>query len=247
MLIIFDLDDTLIDTSSILIPHKIQQCINEINDSGLIHNNFQEDFSKNIEEYNNELLDLCMNSSDGATALNCFLSKLNLNGYLSKDSSKLLLEKCKGIYYSSPSKEIEFKEMGGAKELINSIKDEHDLIIITKGHPETQLQKISSLKLEPNSFKKIVMTQNYDKTEHYENIMKEFNQKPENILVCGDKFNTDLLPAKNLRMKTVHARFGRGKLVPKESIDSDYSIENLFEMKEIIDKLSVQQIHKNKN
>ena len=64
--------------------------------------------------------------------------------------------------------------------------------------------------------------------------MKEFNYKPGNILVCGDKFNTDLLPAKNLGMKTVHARFGRGKLIPKEFINSDYSVEKLSEIKDIV-------------
>ncbi len=238
MLIIFDLDDTLIDTSSTLIPHKIKICLNEINNSGLIHKNLQKDFSNNLDIHNNELLDLCMNSSDGTTALNCFLSKLNLKGYLSKEGSNHLLNKCKKIYYSLPNEDVKFREIEGANNLINSIKEQHDLVIITKGHSETQLQKISSLYLEPNSFKKIVITQNYDKTEHYERIMKEFNYKPENILVCGDKFNTDLLPAKNLGMKTLHARFGRGKLVPKEYVNSDFSVENLAEIKLIIDNLS---------
>ncbi|MBT3835893.1 HAD family hydrolase, partial [Candidatus Woesearchaeota archaeon] len=80
----------------------------------------------------------------------------------------------------------------------------------------------------------------YDKLDSYKKILKELQFEPENSMVIGDKYKTDLLPAKTLGIKTVHMKWGKGKIiVPKEN-EVDYIISDLHEIPKIVSELCKQ-------
>ena len=91
--------------------------------------------------------------------------------------------------------------------------------------------------INPEVFKKIIISADYYKKEQYSLLLHEFRCKPSQALVCGDKFDTDLLPAKELNMKTVQIMFGRARKVPRGIIEPDYTIYKLEELLPLIEKL----------
>jgi FMN phosphatase YigB (HAD superfamily) len=53
-------------------------------------------------------------------------------------------------------------------------------------------------------------------------------------MVCGDRISIDLSPAKELGLRTVHIRTGRGFQQMQPASDVDFAIGKLNELKEII-------------
>ena len=62
----------------------------------------------------------------------------------------------------------------------------------------------------------------------------KYDIEPGNVVVIGDKFKTDLIPAKELGMKTIHMQWGRGKVFLPQKGDVDYSVEALHEVVSIV-------------
>lgn len=55
-----------------------------------------------------------------------------------------------------------------------------------------------------NEFK----TENSSKQEFFESLMKKHNVKPDEVLIIGDSYKHDIIPAKNLKMNYYHCKNG---------------------------------------
>ena len=213
MLIIFDLDDTLIDTSGSVTPFKLEKVIEAMVGRSAT--------SVELASLLSEDAALC----SSLAAVESYGSK---NGCTPTQIQQGI------VALNAPLPEgFVVKLTPGAKEVIEEMKPKGILALVTVGHSPFQLDKLKKAGIEASSFSKINVLQNATKKSAYMEIAEEFSVSPEAVWVCGDRIKTDLLPAHELGFNTVHMRWGRGKNVVQEPW-IDYSIGSLTELKDII-------------
>ena len=217
-LIIFDLDDTLIDTygSALLIKMKI--ALTKMVSAGLKINDFEESYRRLLE-----LNETCFN---GTEALKSFLHEVN-----AEDN---FLEIGKDYYYGKSEQDYEINPLPNALTVLSELSQDNCLALVTFGDEEEQFRKMNKAGIKETLFKKIIITQDYNKKNEYLKIIGRFNFLPENVIVVGDKVDSDLIPAKKLGMVAVHMQWGRGKLFKPKDGEADYSINNLNELINIV-------------
>ena len=64
--------------------------------------------------------------------------------------------------------------------------------------------------------------------------MKELNHSAQETLVVGDRYETDLIPGKNLGTKVAWIPWGRGKINPPKESDVDYIVDDLSKIVDIV-------------
>ncbi len=121
----------------------------------------------------------------------------------------------------------------GAKDILGYFFSKYPLVIVTGGYPPFQREKMEKAGLEPTIFSKIAIPEDSNKRPLYEGLPKEFSIKPEKIWVCGDRIAMDLEPAHELGFKTIHMRWGRGKMENRADW-IDHAISTLSELKGLI-------------
>jgi putative hydrolase of the HAD superfamily len=217
-LIIFDLDDTLIDTSSCSIPIKLKEALDAMIKAGLSVRSFDEALEL--------LLSINKTASNGKEALKMFLSELGR-------FDNTLFDVGVRTYYGSVES-IKINPLPWAIELLEELSNFFDLALVSMGDTSEQLAKLSSAGISPSLFKSIVFTQQYNKKEQYDMLSTALGYDSSVVLVCGDKFKTDLLPAQELGMKTVWMRNGRGVHEKVFNGKPDFVITSLCELRGVI-------------
>jgi FMN phosphatase YigB (HAD superfamily) len=222
MLIIFDLDDTLLETSDILIPNNLSYALKEMQKAGLETND--QDFNQ-LHEH---LLQINKTTKNGKQTIIKFLNKINQNNNPQISTIGI------NAYYKNPNCEIKIKQetLSILKELKNN---NINLAIVSHGDEVIQTKKIDQNNLKP-LFNQIIITNTYNKLNQYKylmNLQEYYNQE---IIVVGDKFETDLLPAAQLNLTTIHMQKGRGIKDFIGKSQSDYCIKHINELLPIIEK-----------
>lgn len=217
MLIIFDLDDTLIDTSGSVTPFKMKECVKTLIKSGVDI----PDFSKAYQE----LLDLNARSPRSKDALEQFATSYHAT---SCQIEKSLLE-----LVSPLPADFKVQTTPFAKEILNYYGSLCPIALVTGGHPPFQRDKLEKAGIEVSVFSMIAIPEDSVKRPYYEALQEEFSISPADVWVCGDRVAMDLKPAQELGFHTVHMRWGRGALAAREDW-IEYSISGLRELKEII-------------
>jgi putative hydrolase of the HAD superfamily len=221
LLIIFDLDDTLIDTSGCITPFALERTLHAMIAAGLHVSDFIESLEQ-LKRINStaisskaalqEFLEIC----DGHPSL-FDIGKEKLCGELASDLPVFLLE--------------------GASELLSELIENHELALVTGGKSSVQMEKLKKAGIDSTLFSNIVVAEDGNKKIHYKNIAEKGRYMQQEVLVCGDRIPIDLAPAKELGFKTVHMRWGRGLWSQGKQGDVDYQITSLNELKEIISHL----------
>jgi FMN phosphatase YigB (HAD superfamily) len=212
-LIIFDLDDTLIDTSGCITPFKLEKVL----ESMLGH----KPSLAEVEEVAsaNETL-LCSKKAVAA-----FAGKRKL--------SKELIERAMGEMVTPLPLQFQVLCTPQAKEVIEEFRLRCPLALVTVGDPLFQFDKLKKAGIEASIFSKINVLETAAKKSVYKSLAEEFFTRPADVWVCGDRILTDLWPAHELGFNTVHMRWGRGKNVEREPWLTG-SINNLTELRQII-------------
>jgi len=222
MLIIFDLDDTLINTSEEFLPLKLKKVVQAMIDSGL---NVDED------EVLNKIMGINQNSINAEQAIKTFLQQIGQEKLL-----RIAIEE----YYAPYEEEFKINFLPHALEVIKELKDkQHKLTLVSYGNPELQKKKLEQTGIR-NIFDKIIITEEHNKGELYWQLAELLNYPPEQVVVIGDKVKTDLLPAKELGMVTIQMQCGRGKQFPAKEGEVDHSIQDLKELLKIVMDLSLE-------
>lgn len=222
MLIIFDLDDTLIDSSGSIIPVKLKAALQAMVKAGLKVSSVDKAFRT--------LMDINSNSPNGKETLRTFLDSIRADARFLEEGVK--------EYYSATETSFIISPLPQAREVLAELKENHDLVIVSTGDEKQQQLKLKKANIDLTLFHTIIVCEGYNKKNHYKNLMKEFKCAPAEIAVCGDKFETDLLPAKELGMRTVHILWGRSSGMPIKGAGPDYSIRGLPELKRIVKELA---------
>ena len=217
MLIAFDLDDTLIDTSGAVTPYKLREVINLLLERGINIGSF----STAIQEM--EALDkTCVTSKDTV--------RLTLERY----QALHLIDDAYALYSMPLPKDFMIPTTPHAKKVLQILRQRgYILTIVTGGKRAYQLEKLEKAGLEPSIFSKISIPEDSKKRPHYEDLLKEFLVPPRECIAVGDRIPMDLAPAHELGFRTVHMRWGRGLRWNKEDW-VDYSIHELSELLEIL-------------
>jgi FMN phosphatase YigB (HAD superfamily) len=216
-LIIFDLDDTLLNTSELVTPYVLKQVLHRWIEEGL----FVDSFEKTYREFLS--INLC--SSSSYLACKTFLEKKGKMSLLPAAEEELKKDYIDAIEIT-PKKKI--------LQLLKKMQTTNDLNLVTIGQRNIQLKKLKKAGIDKGFFSKIVISEDNDKFRHYKDLLKE-SLGP--VLVCGDRIDKDLLPAKRLGFYTVLIRKGRGKLQTENHEAVDFSINQLEEILPIIDTL----------
>lgn len=218
MLIIFDLDDTLIDTTGSVTPYQLERALHGMVDSGLTVGNFEEALET--------LLRMDLSSESSSQTLKEFLELV--------DGDPKLLAVGEKIVYGELPEDISVFPLEHASEVLEALKEKYLLALVSKGKPHLQLLKLKNAGLDSTIFSKIVISDQEDKKSSYKKVLEELNMTPDKTMVCGDRIKRDLEPAKELGCKTIHMLWGRGLVSTGASSNVDYTIRNLSQIKEII-------------
>lgn len=214
MLIIFDLDDTLIDTSGSVTPFKMRECLKLFQKEGLSISNFEAAYQ--------ELITINSRSERSRDALCEFL----------KGDLALLKKAMQEMTTPLPDSFL-IPTTPNAKEILNILSKKHTLALVTGGDPPFQMEKLKKAGIDQAFFSKIAIPEDSVKKPFYERLLKEFSLAPKEVLVCGDRISMDLLPAYELGIRTVHMRWGRGQLKETEKW-VEHAIFDLSELKRMI-------------
>jgi FMN phosphatase YigB (HAD superfamily) len=217
LLIIFDLDDTLIDTSGCITPFKMKAFLHRLEKTGLLRGSLGEAYD--------ELLACNRWAHKSGDAI----SKFILDRGLDKVQAESALDE---LTAPLPS-DFMIPTTPGAKEILLFFRTLCPIALVTGGHPPFQLEKLKKAGLDTCLFSKIHIPEDSIKKPYYQALAKEFSSVPQDVWVCGDRVQMDLRPAYELGMKTIHMRWGRGRIAQSEDW-IDHSIATLGELKGMI-------------
>jgi putative hydrolase of the HAD superfamily len=222
LFIIFDLDDTLIDTSGCITPVKLEKALQCMVEEGLELGDFQ----KGLEQ----LLSLDRKSESAKSALEEFME---INDFDSKFLPLALHE-----VYSSFSEEIPVFAVEDAVEVLANLSYDHKMAIISIGKPELQMWKLKKAGIDSSLFCKIIVLEEKNKKKYYEELIQELNLSPSDVIVCGDRIPVDLAPAKQLGCKTIHMKKGRGLHSVGSEREVDFTITHLSQISKVLAEIS---------
>ena len=203
MLIIFDLDDTLIDTSGCITPHRLRSLVPD-------EGSYQE------LSFINEA---CGSSQK---ALIQFAERRGLGGAWLKEASERLFEPL--------PEEMEIPLTLGAQEILDWLsQSNHAVALVTGGNPSFQLEKLEKSGVNSFPFHSVAIAEDSNKKPYYQSLARAFGCSAREILVCGDRPAMDLLPAYELGFRVFLRRWGRGLKVEREPW-MDGEVWNLLEL-----------------
>jgi FMN phosphatase YigB (HAD superfamily) len=209
LLIIFDLDDTLIDTTRAITPKRHHAVFEALQLEG---------WERFVEINKSEI--------SSKRAFEVFFTERGL--------SKELFQKACTLLEGPLSDEMEVPPTPGALALLKRLQAFHTLALVTLGNPDLQLQKMKKAGIQPEIFSKIVVGSGPSKKSEYQRILAELEFSPQEAIVCGDRISVDLTPAKAFGLKTAHYPRGRGEGITGDLRDVDYTLVDLEDLEKYI-------------
>lgn len=223
MLIIFDLDDTLIDTSGSILPGVLKQALRAMEGVGFLIANFDRSYK--------ELLRLNTFHVSSEEAIREFVE-------INQAPSHCVDVGLHAIYenpvFNEPIQPVE-----DAIEVLKELSHSHPLVLVTKGKEKIQREKMKRAGVLTQFFTKLYFCIDGNKKKIYQKVSEEMGISPLKSLVCGDRISSDLTPAKELGYKTVQLKWGRGLGNTGFKNDVDYTIVHLKELKALLETLKI--------
>lgn len=215
MLIIFDLDDTLIATSDFITPWRFNRVAQILKKDGFS--------DETLEYFVSEMTQAHAEFSSSQEALEFFLKKFEVSCALHQECLE-----CLNLY----DLDIPVRVYPGVYELLHSLKKSFKMVLVTSGQSPIQNLKIQKASLHHGFFENVMIVESGSKEFFYKKIYDEF--KPSQILVIGDRVQKDLKPAKNLGFLTVLVQQGRGQFQKFHKDEVDFVIRDVTELENLI-------------
>ncbi|MBS0621299.1 MAG: HAD family hydrolase [Verrucomicrobia bacterium] len=227
MLIIFDLDDTLVDTSGCLTHYKLEEALQAMIREGMEIPHFDEALEM--------LRRLDRHAESARSSLSEFIEILGADSRFLEIGVKTV--------YDTPCGSLSLFPLEGALDLLQDLSKHHELALVTVGSAERQTEKLKKAGIDTGLFSKIAVLEERNKKMHYQVIAEGLGYAPSQVLVCGDRIPVDLTPARELGFKTVQMQWGRGVYAGGGQGDVDYRIAALPELKKIVTELMTFSLH----
>lgn len=200
--LIFDLDDTLIDTCGQLVPKAHYQSCIAMHQAGLdipVDTLFETRMSL-LESH----------------------PRAEINQLLAEHYGQSTPEIIQAGYETYFNPEItELDLMEGAQSVLEKSKDQADLFLVTSGYEKTQSKKVSVLGIAPY-FKDIYyvdIKNAQGKKEAFENILNAHAYHPKETVVIGDRINNEIVAANQLGIPTLWIQRGECRGITPETPD----------------------------
>lgn len=179
--IAFDLDDTLLDTSQILVPMAARRaCL------AMLENGVPGDVDSCLEWR--------AGRASSMTHKEIFESFIQKQNCLTPD---LALQAAMKAFYN-PEVPPRLPLMEGAEENLRVLGVRYQLYLVTSGEPAAQMQKVTALGIE-TLFQKIYLINNFKnetKQMAFEDIIARENIRPEELLSIGNRLSQEIRYAK---------------------------------------------------
>ncbi len=187
--IIFDLDDTLLETSRLLVPQAERESCLAMIAAGLDCD-----------------LDTCLRARRNFIKQNLrtqiFESMVREVG-IKPSANEIEVASAGSRAFYDRNVESHISLAPAVLQLLEKMKAKYNLFLVTAGSVKTQKQKVAILNIE-TFFKKIIyvdLTQKETKAQAFRKVM-EWSQTPNSEVLCvGDRIDTDIAVAKSLGMK----------------------------------------------
>lgn len=216
MLIIFDLDDTLIKTSDCITNVLLERCL-----VAMVRKGFK------IQDFHKALTDLKRINQEVSN------TEEALKKFVAYRQEGLEFIAVAQTQIANLTLDMPIFPLESAIEMLHSLKKKkHILCLVTIGKNSLQRQKLEKAGIDPILFSKIIVSEDKNKQPHYERLLAEFAYSPSQVLVCGDRVTADLEPAIRLNCKTVHILSGRGLSTKERTSQAKitYRISSLIEL-----------------
>ncbi|MCK6598454.1 MAG: HAD family hydrolase [Bdellovibrionaceae bacterium] len=231
--IAFDLDDTLLNTTDILIPLAIKEVYSVLQQRGY-KESFLEFNNKRLEfvgsKSHREFFKSLVTSEPQLTVANKTLPSVQLA--TEETSLYELLVRC---FYQPPIP-MDLPLIPGAKENLDFLSTKYTLYLVTSGETETQKQKIKSLHLSqwiPPSHHLIIDGLDFkNKRQAFQHILQQSNIPPTALLAIGNRLSQEIRMAKEIGAMTCYFRFGEhASDIPTDQFEvPDYTITQQQEL-----------------
>lgn len=136
--------------------------------------------------------------------------------------------------YENFSHDLPIFPFDGVIETLKILSEFHYLALVTAGYEAHQHWKLKKTGIDSSVFSKIVVCEPGTKKTHYHHVMEGLGFSRKDVVVCGDRIVKDLAPAKELGLRTIHMRKGRGRKAPDFSEDIDHTIHEFHEILHVI-------------
>jgi len=194
LLIIFDLDDTLIDTSGSITPITLKRALTRLVECGFS----PAPFTQLLEE----LYGYNKTAENAGEAIEKLLEKYGCK--------KRFLEQALEYVYAPFTEDILVHPLPDALCVLQDLQRRHTLAIVSSGRLTCQLQKMEKAGIDTTLFSKICVCTGKEKKHLYQTVCQELGVSAHDTVVCGDRIERDLEPAKELGCVTVQMLWGRG-------------------------------------
>jgi len=189
LLIIFDLDDTLIQTTKCLSTIRFKVALEAIIQEGFVSKDVNKDFNK--------LLRLRRSCASSLEAFDTFLFESG-----QRKANFLTIAEQK-LYYDDLPQEARIQTFQGVKKTLASLHKKHILCLMTIGKRAVQLKKMEKAGIDTKLFSKIIVAKRGSKKKFYAKLISSYQLQPKQVIVCGDRVDKDLIPAKELGCMTL--------------------------------------------
>lgn len=148
-----------------------------------------------------------------------------------------LLEAAMEEIYLQPDLPLAIKQVEGSLSVLKELGKEHSLALVTGGIDSIQRDKLKRANIDKDFFSYIFVEDPAQKKNAYQKILEKTKVPASKVIVCGDRIGVDLTPAKQLGLRTVHFRFGRGLGNTGLKSDVDYTILHLEELLDLLPRI----------
>lgn len=210
--IAFDLDDTLIDTSHLLVPLASNSAFQAMTQFGL---------QANFEEFEQERKLGALSMSHQK------IFKVIAEKFCKSPSEKLIDAGIQAFY--NPPIPNEIPLLDGARQNLFVLEKKYSLFLVTSGSIPTQKKKIKSTGIG-NLFQKIYTLDGFKKERKrlaFQDILKNLSLKPTELLSIGNRLSQEIHDAKELNCQTCYFKYGEhvGETARNSFEIPDYTVE----------------------
>jgi len=220
--IVFDLDDTLLDTQNQLVPAASRESCSAMIKAGL-----RGDVEVCVAERRR-----FMRQSPRENVYQHLVEHFGL--VEGSDPAEV----CRAGFQAFHERRIDppLTLFSGASELLEKLKVKYELFLVTAGHKDTQKRKVQLLEIE-NYFTSIFYVDpsiGENKGQAFQEIQKKVVRPNAEFLSVGNRVDSDLAPAKSLGWKTCWVKTGEYvHLKPADRFEiPDFEISNIVELEE---------------
>ncbi len=224
--LIFDLDDTLMDTDGRLMAPAVREACSTMIEVGLDTD-----------------LETCVRERDRLFA--AFPGKdinellVNRFGARPGGTAQAIVDAGHAAFFHREVDES-IEVFDHVHEMLAALKEHYRLYLVTSGSPETQMRKIELLALKPYFLAFHLIPAGQPKGIAFSEIMAATGHAPWQILCIGDRLDREIREAKALGMKTCQVRHGEyAHLEPSgPEEEPDYLITDIRRLLHFLSDLS---------